>query len=401
VRPLLKDLPREVGVLGAVAVAVAVGFGIVAPAIPVFAREFGVGRTAAGAVISAFAFARLVFALAGGRLVDRFGERLILAVGIGIVAVSSALAGLSQSYGQLLALRGIGGVGSAMFSIAAISLVLRVAGPEQRGRATGVFQGGFLLGGVAGPPLGGVVASWSIRAPFFLYAGTLAVAGGIAMVYLARAEMAEKAAGDAAPLRRTTLPEAMRQQPYRAALTSNFGVGWTLFGVRSSLLPLFVVEAMQRDLAWAGYGLFVSAAAQAVLLLPGGRITDTVGRRPAMLWGTALAVASCGLLAVSASLPAYLMAMVLFGAGFALLSPASAAVVGDVAGGRGGTVVAGYQMAADIGAVIGPLAAGWLADNVSYGVAWGVSGGVLALGLVMAAVMPETRRSPGPEPAAA
>jgi MFS family permease len=95
------------------------------------------------------------------------------------------------------------------------------------------------------------------------------------------------------------------------------------------------------------------------------------------------------------------MAMVLFGAGFALLSPASAAVVGDVAGGRGGTVVAGYQMAADIGAVIGPLAAGWLADNVSYGAAWGVSGGVLALGLVMAAVMPETRKPPSPEPAAA
>ena len=53
-------LPREVAVLTAVAFAVAVGFGVVAPAIPVYAREFGVGRTAAGAVISAFAFMRLV-----------------------------------------------------------------------------------------------------------------------------------------------------------------------------------------------------------------------------------------------------------------------------------------------------------------------------------------------------
>src|SRR6186997_2484322 len=94
-------LPREVAVLTAVAFAVAVGFGVVAPAIPVYAREFGVGRTAAGAVISAFAFMRLVSALGSGRLVNRIGERLVLALGIGIVAVSSALAGLAQSYTQL------------------------------------------------------------------------------------------------------------------------------------------------------------------------------------------------------------------------------------------------------------------------------------------------------------
>ena len=377
--------------LGAVAVAVAVGFGVVAPAIPVFAREFGVSRTAAGAVISAFALARLVFAPVGGRLVDRLGERVVLAAGIAIVAVSSALAGLAQSYAQLLVLRGIGGFGSAMFTISAVSLLLRVAGAHQRGRATGVFQGGFLLGGVAGPPLGGLVASWSLRAPFFLYAVTLAVAGSIAMVFLARAEVGDKASGVTAATR-TTFAEAVRMQPYRTALASNFGAGWVLFGVRSSLLPIFVVDAMNRDVAWAGYGLFVSAAAQAVLLLPGGRLTDNVGRRPPLLAGTALAVASCALLAVSATLPAYLLAMVLFGAGFALLSPASSAIVGDVAGGRGGTVVAGFQMAADIGAVIGPVAAGWLADEVSYGAAWAACAAVLSLGMVMSAVMPETRR---------
>src|ERR687885_2253026 len=97
-RALPKDLPREVYVLTAVAFAVAVGFGIVAPVIPVFAREFGVGRTAAGAVVSFFALARLVFGPGAGWLVNRLGERIVLASGIGIVAVSSLLTGLSQSY---------------------------------------------------------------------------------------------------------------------------------------------------------------------------------------------------------------------------------------------------------------------------------------------------------------
>src|SRR3954447_11275142 len=175
----LKGLPREVGVLVAVAFAVAVGFGIVAPAIPVFARSFHVSRGAAGAVISAFALARLLWALTSGRLVERFGERLVMAIGIGIVAVSSALAGLAQSYAQLIVLRGVGGVGSAMFTVSAYSLLLRTVSSEQRGGASGLFTGGFLVGAIAAPAIGGLIAGWSIRAPFFVYAATLVVAGTI------------------------------------------------------------------------------------------------------------------------------------------------------------------------------------------------------------------------------
>src|SRR5580658_5126047 len=106
-KPPAAPLPREVRILVAVAFFVALGFGIVAPALPVFARDFGVGRAAAAAVISVFAFLRIAFALPAGKLVDQFGERIVLATGIAIVAVSSALAGLANSYGELIALRGI------------------------------------------------------------------------------------------------------------------------------------------------------------------------------------------------------------------------------------------------------------------------------------------------------
>src|SRR3954451_5205861 len=148
-RSPLADLPREVGVLVVVAFFVALGFGIVAPALPVFARDFGVGKAAAASVISAFAFLRIVFAFPTGRLIDSVGERLVLATGIGIVAVSSFLAGLSQSYWQLLVLRGAGGVGSAMFSISAMSVLVRLVPTVQRARAVGLWSGGFLLGGIA------------------------------------------------------------------------------------------------------------------------------------------------------------------------------------------------------------------------------------------------------------
>lgn len=394
VRRFGGDLPREVVVLSAVAFAVAIGFGIVAPAIPVFAREFGVGRTAAGAVISVFALLRFVSALGCGRLVDRFGERVVLATGLGIVSVTSVLAGLAQTYWQLLVLRGAGGVGSAMFTVAAYSLLLRVVDASRRGRASGVFQAGFLIGGIAGPALGGLLTGASVRLPFFVYAGALSVAGVIAMAALARMEPRSTAApvAGAEPEQRTSLREALTDRSYRAALFANVGTGWVLFGVRSSLVPLFVVEGLRRGPVWTGVGLVLGSVAQALLLLAAGRVTDQVGRRPALLLGSTLATASMVLLALSASLPAFLVSMVLLGAGAAFLGTAPAAIVGDTVRGRGGSVVAVFQMAGDLGAIIGPLVAGYLADEVSYGAAWGSVAVVLAVGLVAAITMP--RRPP-------
>ena len=83
-------------------------------------------------------------------------------------------------------LRGIGGIGSAMFSVSASSLLLGVTSSGQRGRAMGAFSGGFLVGGIAGPGLGGLITGWSLRAPFFLYAGTLAAAGAVGVARLPR-----------------------------------------------------------------------------------------------------------------------------------------------------------------------------------------------------------------------
>ncbi|MCU0264919.1 MAG: MFS transporter [Actinomycetia bacterium] len=396
-RPL-RHLPPEVSVLAAVAFAVALGFGILAPAIPLFAKEFGVSNTAAGAVVSVFALMRFVSAPLAGRLVDRLGERLVLASGIGIVGVSSLLAGLSGSYVQLLVLRGAGGVGSAMFTVSAFSLLMRVVRPDQRGQASGAFQAGFLVGGIAGPAFGGPLTAWSLRAPFFVYAATLLVAGTVGAVFLARSELREREreqeqGAGAAP---TPLRTALRHPAYRAALVSNFANGWAVFGIRASLVPLFVGLGLGLGAEWTGYGLLVSAVVQALVLWPAGRLADTHGRRPFLRGGAALATAAGLVLAVSTSGPAFLVAMALFGAGSALMGVSTAAVVGDVIGGRGGSAVATYQMAADAGTFAGPLLAGLLSDALSFEAAFLSTAAVSAVALVAALAMPETRPTPPP-----
>src|SRR5699024_7608446 len=154
---LLRELPRDVFAMSAVALCVALGFGIVAPAIPLFARQFGVGATAAGAVVSAFALTRFLSGLAAGRLLDAVGQRRGLMVGLVVFAFSNVLAGLEQSCPQFLILRGVGGIGSAVFGVGAMSLVLRVASRNMRGRAVSIYRTGFLNCGIIGPALGGAV----------------------------------------------------------------------------------------------------------------------------------------------------------------------------------------------------------------------------------------------------
>ncbi|MFL6139430.1 MAG: MFS transporter [Frankiaceae bacterium] len=390
----LRGMPRDVIVLSAVAFAVAVGFGVVAPALPVFARDFGVGRTAAGAVISAFAIARLLFALTSGRLVDTYGERTVLASGIAVVAVSSLFVGLAQNYVELLLLRGIGGVGSAMFSVSAYSLLLGSAGPEQRGRASGLFQGAFLLGAIAGPALGGFVTGINIRAPFFLYAVTLTVAGLIGLLALSRRERPTgDDEADAAPKPQPVpLATAFRQPAYRAALLAALADTWAVLGVRSALVPLFVTEVLHRQPLWIGAGFVVVAAVNALVLLPAGRFADDHGRRPVLVAGCTVSAIAVAVLAMVPDLGGYLLAMAVAGVGSGLLDVAPAAIVGDVAGGRGGRLVAAYQMAGDTGVILGPVVAGLLADAISFRAAFLVTAAVLGLAAIVGVASPEYRR---------
>jgi MFS family permease len=399
-RPGQGELPREVGVLAVIAFVVALGFGIVAPAIPLFARQFGIGTTAVGLAVSAFAFFRFVSAFSGGSLVERFGERAVLTAGLLIVAVTTGLAGLATSFPVFLALRAAGGVGSAMFTVSALSLLLRVAPPTHRGRAAATWQGGFMLGGLAGPAAGGLLAELSPRLPFLLYAGFLLVASAVALLMLRPAPVVRTDAGAPAGAGPDLAPDplglhrALRSRAYLAALVANLGVGWFLFGVRNSLVPLYVTEELGRSVAWAGAGLLAGSAAQALGLLRSGRLTDTWGRRPALILGAALATASMAVLVLPPALWAFLLSMAGYGLAAALLGSVPAALVGDVSPARGGRVVAVFQMSADLGAIAGPLVAGWLTDVASFQAAFAVTTAVVAAALAAALSLPRDERGP-------
>ena len=396
---LWRGLPTEVRALTGVAFMVALGFGLVAPALPLFAREFGVGKAAAGAVVSAFALMRLLMAPFVGRLVNAFGERVLLATGIGVVAVSSLLAGLAQSYWQLLVLRGAGGVGSIMFSVSAVSLLVRVTPDHQRAQAQGVWAGSFLLGIIAGPAVG-TFASLSLRAPFFIYAGTLVVAGLLGLGALRHSELAARTAVRSAPM---DLSAALRNRAYVAALAASFAGEFAFIGARSALLPQFVTDRLGLSSGWVYAAFLIGSVVSGALLLPIGRIADSKGRRPVIIVGLLVGAAAMILLPALPFIGGLVISSALLGLAGASDSVAPGAVMGDVVAGRGGTVVAVFQMSGDLGAVLGPIVAGAIADASGYGLSFVVTAAVCAAPVLAVLGAPETLRRTVPEsmPAAA
>ncbi|WP_183650433.1 MFS transporter [Prauserella isguenensis] len=383
-------MPREVYVLVGASFLIAIGYGIIGPALPNFAHSFDVGLTAASFVVSAFALVRLLFAPVSGRLVTRFGERPTYLWGVSIVAASTILCAFAAEYWQLLLFRAIGGVGSTMFTVSAIGLLIRISPPQLRGRASGLWGTSFLLGGVAGPVLGSGLVAVSLRAPFLVYGVALVAATVLVFWQLRRSDLASRADDDEAPT--MTFREALRHPTYRAALTSNLTNGWVVLGVRMSLIPLFVSAVLAKDETFTGLALALFAGANALVLLGSGRFADTHGRKPPALAGLALLAVGTVALGLTENTWLFLAATVVTGVGAGFLNPAHNAALADVLGSkaRGGSVLAGFQMAADVGAVVGPLAAGAIAEEWSFTAAFAVTGVIAAGGFVLWLLAKET-----------
>ncbi len=385
-------LPREVYVLAVVAFFVALGYGMIIPAIPLFAKTFQVNNAQIGAIISAFALARFAMGLPAGKLIDIFGERRVQTTGLFLVALSSFAAGMAQSYWQLLLFRALGGIGSVMFSVSASSLLMRSVDDSIRGRAQSTYNGGFLIGGIAGPAVGGILSLISLRVPFFVYAFTLLCGAFVTSFFLSEKRLGRSIKNKQDPQERILLKDALKSYPYVAAMAIAFLSNWVLFGLRNSILPLFAKENLGASNTTLGLGFTVAAVVQGVALVYVGKLSDFRGRKFALMIGSFTLLSGVATIIISSHWWYYFLAMIFFGIGGAFEGTAASAVVGDLFGGKGGRVIALFQMAGDFGNIISPVLLGWLVDAHSYRPAFIATAAVFSITLLLSAKMPETRK---------
>ena len=383
-------LPRELWSLIGANFVIALGYGLVAPVLPDLARHFGVSIEAATFVITAFAATRLFAAPPTGMLVQRLGERRIYISGLLIVALTTAACAFAHTYWQLLMYRAMAGVGSTMFFVSALALMVRMSPSDARGRVAGMFSGGFLAGSVAGPVVGSLIAGLGVSAPFLIYGALLMLAAAVVLVGLRKSVLAAPADTDELTV---TVWVALRHRAYRAALLSNFATGWSLFGLRFALVPIFVEEVLDRQPRHvAGLALAAFAIGNVSMVLYSGRLSDRIGRKPLLIAGLALSAVSTAALGFATSLPLFFVEAAVAGVASGVYNSPQQAAVADIIGkARGGTAIATFQMMSDFGSILGSVGVGVLAEQLSYTWAFGVSGAVLLMASLGWVFAPETR----------
>ncbi|HET8743706.1 MAG TPA: MDR family MFS transporter [Gaiella sp.] len=127
---------------------------IVSTALPTIVGDLG-GIEHLSWVVTAYLLASTVAGPVYGKLGDLYGRKIVLQVAIVIFLVGSALCGLSQSMVQLIAFRGLQGLGGGGLMVVAVAAIGDVVPPRQRGRYQGYFGGVFGVATVVGPLLGG------------------------------------------------------------------------------------------------------------------------------------------------------------------------------------------------------------------------------------------------------
>ena len=433
-------VPTGLKVLVAASFMIAVGFGLVAPVLPNYAQNFNATVTMATMVVSALAITRLIFAPSAGQMITRWGERPVYTIGMLIVSVTSFMIAFAWDYWVLLGSRAVAGIGSVMFTVSAMGLLVRLSPAHMRGRISGYYATAFLLGNLLGPVIASALAPFGMRAPFIVYGFSLLAAGLIVWflmpsqaaleaerdAIMEAAALAEgKGAGSlpsAAPsptsesadelltdspagasgksakpesssgesdLPAMTVRDALKFSNYRSALVSNWAIGWSVFGVQSSIIPLAAAYlATGGDMSNSVAGTLLASLAMATNSLGNaltqtfsGRFSDRFGRRVMAFSGLLLAGSAVTFMGFAPVAWVFVSLTGCLGIGAAFMGPSIQAAVSDVIGTRrsGGQVLAVYQMFSDFGMILGPLVAGLIAD------AWGFVPAFIISGLLLVA----------------
>ena len=231
-----------------------------------------------------------------------------------------------------------------------------------------------------------------MRAPLLVYAALLVVASTAGGILLRNSVLAARPTEKSIVVK-TSIRDALAMKPYVIALMISFVTAWVLFGMSRSVLPLFMVEDMNSSAGFIGIGFTISAVVQGIFLLKAGGLSDKRGRKFSAISGLILLGTSVVLLVLTFHPWVFLLSMFVGAFGSAFLSTTPSAIVGDVLRGKGGQVIALYQMSGDAGAMVAPIVLGFIADHYGFRATFAISALLVFLVIIVATKLPETRSS--------
>lgn len=282
---------RALTLVFASSVALMMGVNFIQPALPAMAKPFGVRDSSLGLVMAVYTAPAIILAPLFGVIADLYGRRLLLAGGLMLFGLAGAVIGLAPTFGWVLALRAIQGIGFSAVIPLTIVLIgdLLEGDSEISGQGLKVFLD--RLAYLVFPPLGGVLAAVAWFWPFLFY--LLAVPLGFAVLLWMPETKAKNEAGTSAYLR--DILRLTRHPRLRVAFSTGFLRFFLDYGFLT-YFPLFLVRSHGISTAAAGF-LYI-------LFSVGAMLTSSQAGRLAAAWDrtrllfTAFMVSGVALVAV-------------------------------------------------------------------------------------------------------
>ena len=331
------------------------------PTIALFAEGLGASAALVGIIVAAYSVTNLFGNLGAGFVLDRWGRRLPIVVGMAITIVAVFSYSLVQTPEQLIAARAVHGIGAAVLAPGAFSMIADRAPVDRRGRAMGLTGALIAVAALVGFPAAVILRdAWGAGAVFLVDSAFLLVTL-ITFLVVARDEAPASCAGTSAP--RAAPQEHTSRRP---ALWSAYGATFAItvgIGALVTRLPL-VLEDQGETAAWARYIFAIYAfAAMLVMASPLNRASDRFGRFGPLIVGLVGVAAGLVTLGVFTGYSGISLGMAVFGLGYGIVFPAAAALVIGAAGAdRRGMAFGIFYAVYSLGVVVGALGSGILAE---------------------------------------
>jgi MFS family permease len=362
--------------------------------LPLLAEEvFGQDHyTSALTYILAFGVAKAATNYFAGTLSDRYGRKPVLVTGWLVALPVPLLLIFGNSWALIVAANVILGISQGLTWSTTVMMKMDLVGPERRGLAMGLNEAAGYLG-VAGTALatGYIASAFGLRpGPFLLGAAFIAI--GLGLSVLAVRETHHHVKAEAATHKSThggthgglssrdvfsltSFRDKSLSSVSQAGMVNNLndGLAWGLF-------PVLFVTAGGLSLEHVGILAAVYPAVWGAGQMVTGPLSDRIGRKPLIVGGMLVQAAALALVAVGQDFATWLAAVVLLGAGTAMVYPTLLAAIGDVAHPLWRARSIGiYRLWRDAGFAVGALLSGILAD------AYGIPAAVMAVAVITAA----------------
>lgn len=357
----------------------ALGQGIVLPALPVYAKSFGIGFGIASMVIVAAPLGSLAAGVPTGYLLDRLGRRRIILAGPILAALSSFLMAAAQSFPELLFYRFLGGAATQMWGLGWLAIIADTGNQGQRGRQITGMHAMESLGRISGPLVGGIIATlWDVRMPFVFYGVLCLIAvvpGFLLIKETVRADRHGRVQPSAGGAQRRLGLDWLFTAPVLIFLGAQLIGAVTRGALQHGSLNFYAVYVYEVDAATIGFLGTAATALSIPIMVASGAVMDRFGRKAAILPGftsLGLALAFMGLTAYAEwPFSSYVAAFLIVVATNTITTGNMQTLGSDIAPAEArGSFFGISQTVVQVGHIVSPIAFALLSENVGAWVAF-------------------------------